>query len=214
MGLATAADLRGLPRAALEARFGPRLGGFLFDACRGEDASTVVASGPPKAITVEDSFKSCTSAAAAEHVLAVLAPDLVRGRGRPGRPAAFGAGACSSLEGLNQLNGYDVRVRRTQCTDMSGSGDGGRQGVRGRRECWKRWWRRRSTLCAERSCLGKGCQSKRREASMRDANARAAGRGRGEAARAGRAGGGGRHSRAGTRLGLSGDACQFVGATC
>lgn len=86
LGLATAADLRALPRAALAARFGLRLGGFLYDACRGEDASAVVATGPPKAITVEDSFKSCTTAAAAEHVLRVLAPDLARAPGGPGPP--------------------------------------------------------------------------------------------------------------------------------
>ena len=33
--------------------------------------------GPPKSITVEDSFKDCSSMAAAEHVIKVLAPDLL-----------------------------------------------------------------------------------------------------------------------------------------
>ena len=33
--------------------------------------------GPPKSITVEDSFKDCSSLAAAEHVIKVLAPDLL-----------------------------------------------------------------------------------------------------------------------------------------
>lgn len=33
--------------------------------------------GPPKSITVEDSFKDCSSMPAAEHVIRVLAPDLL-----------------------------------------------------------------------------------------------------------------------------------------
>ena len=33
--------------------------------------------GPPKAVTVEDSFKSCPSLQAAERVVQVLAPDLL-----------------------------------------------------------------------------------------------------------------------------------------
>ena len=37
----------------------------------------VVAQRPPKSITVEDSFKSCTSLTAARHILRVLAPDLL-----------------------------------------------------------------------------------------------------------------------------------------
>lgn len=76
-GLATAADLRRVTRASLVQRFGARLGVFLFQACRGEDATPVKPVGPPKAVTVEDSFKSCTTHAAARHVLAVLAPDLL-----------------------------------------------------------------------------------------------------------------------------------------
>lgn len=76
-GLATAADLRRVARASLVQRFGARLGEFLFQACRGEDATPVKPAGPPKAVTVEDSFKSCTTHVAARHVLAVLAPDLL-----------------------------------------------------------------------------------------------------------------------------------------
>ena len=53
MGLASAADVRQLPRGALVQRFGERVGAFLREACRGEDSSPVKASGPPKAITVE-----------------------------------------------------------------------------------------------------------------------------------------------------------------
>ena len=32
---------------------------------------------PPKAVTVEDSFKSCTSLDATRHILQILAPDLL-----------------------------------------------------------------------------------------------------------------------------------------
>jgi hypothetical protein len=42
-----------------------------------QDSTPVVAQRPPKSITVEDSFKSCTSLTAARHVLRVLAPDLL-----------------------------------------------------------------------------------------------------------------------------------------
>ena len=37
----------------------------------------MVDKGPVKSITVEDSFKTCSSMAAAQHVLQVLAPDLL-----------------------------------------------------------------------------------------------------------------------------------------
>ena len=37
----------------------------------------MVDKGPVKSITVEDSFKTCSSMVAAQHVLQVLAPDLV-----------------------------------------------------------------------------------------------------------------------------------------
>ena len=42
-----------------------------------QDANPVQDKGPPKSITVEDSFKSCSSLPAAEHVINVLAPDLL-----------------------------------------------------------------------------------------------------------------------------------------
>ena len=42
-----------------------------------QDASPVTWSVAPKSVTVEDSFKSCTTLAAARHVLRVLAPDLL-----------------------------------------------------------------------------------------------------------------------------------------
>ncbi len=42
-----------------------------------QDATPVKAKQPSKAVTVEDSFKSCTSADAVRHVLQILAPDLL-----------------------------------------------------------------------------------------------------------------------------------------
>ena len=42
-----------------------------------QDATPVQDKGPPKSITVEDSFKDCSSLVAAEHVIKVLAPDLL-----------------------------------------------------------------------------------------------------------------------------------------
>ena len=42
-----------------------------------QDPSAVQAHQPPKAVTVEDSFKSCTSLEAASTVLHLLAPDLL-----------------------------------------------------------------------------------------------------------------------------------------
>ena len=42
-----------------------------------QDPTPVQDKGPPKSITVEDSFKDCSSMQAAEHVLRVLAPDLL-----------------------------------------------------------------------------------------------------------------------------------------
>ena len=42
-----------------------------------QDDTEVQAHRPPKAVTVEDSFRSCTSLEAAGYVLKVLAPDLL-----------------------------------------------------------------------------------------------------------------------------------------
>ncbi|EFN52390.1 hypothetical protein CHLNCDRAFT_138846 [Chlorella variabilis] len=65
-GLATAADLRALTRHQLMQRFGERSGAFLHAACRGKDPSPVQERGPPKSVTVEDSFKTCRGLAAVE----------------------------------------------------------------------------------------------------------------------------------------------------
>ena len=42
-----------------------------------QDPTPVKAKQPPKAVTVEDSFKSCTSLTAVSHILQILAPDLL-----------------------------------------------------------------------------------------------------------------------------------------
>lgn len=46
-------------------------GGWLYGACRGVDSTAVVASGPPKTISVEDSFKSCSTWDGVKKVLQV-----------------------------------------------------------------------------------------------------------------------------------------------
>lgn len=68
MGIATAADLRAVPRERLVHRLGERVGAFLYAACRGKDPSPVQEKGPPKSVTVEDSMKACPGYAAAEKV--------------------------------------------------------------------------------------------------------------------------------------------------
>jgi DNA polymerase iota len=76
--IATVAALRRAPARALAAALGSeRLGALLAAAARGRDASPVVPKAPPKALSVEDSFGSVASHAAAARVLAALAPDLV-----------------------------------------------------------------------------------------------------------------------------------------
>jgi hypothetical protein len=44
---------------------------------RVQDTSPVTPMGPPKTVTVEDSFKGCPSIEAARRVVRVLAPDLL-----------------------------------------------------------------------------------------------------------------------------------------
>jgi nucleotidyltransferase/DNA polymerase involved in DNA repair len=76
--IATVAALRrAAPRALAAALGSERLAALLAAAARGRDASPVVPKAPPKALSVEDSFRSVTSHAAAARILAVLAPDLV-----------------------------------------------------------------------------------------------------------------------------------------
>ncbi|KAK9904793.1 hypothetical protein WJX75_002708 [Coccomyxa subellipsoidea] len=76
-GVSTVNDLRAFSKASLVSSFGERVGSYLHCACRGEDPTPVQQSGPPRSITVEDSFKSCTSFTAAVHILQILVPDLL-----------------------------------------------------------------------------------------------------------------------------------------
>ncbi|CAL5220492.1 g2519 [Coccomyxa viridis] len=77
LGVTSANDLRSVPLANLTKVFGERTAKYMYSACRGEDTTPVIQSGAPKSITVEDSFKSCTTFPAALHVLQILAPDLI-----------------------------------------------------------------------------------------------------------------------------------------
>lgn len=45
----------------VEHRFGERIGVFLYHACRGYDPKPVHNKGPPKSLSVEDSFRNCTT---------------------------------------------------------------------------------------------------------------------------------------------------------
>eukprot|EP00892_Ulva_mutabilis_P005511 jgi/Ulvmu1/3331/UM155_0014.1 len=76
MAVYTVADMRARPKAELERVFGATLGQILHLLSTGNDNSVVTPSGPPKAITCEDSFKSCTSLDSAATVIRVIAPDL------------------------------------------------------------------------------------------------------------------------------------------
>mmetsp|Transcript_560 Transcript_560/g.1669 ORF Transcript_560/g.1669 Transcript_560/m.1669 type:complete len:852 (-) Transcript_560:470-3025(-) len=77
MQLRTADDLRKVSSGTLISAFGQRIGSFLFQAARGKDSAAIKPVQPPKAVTVEDSFKSCSTPNAAAHVLKILAPDLI-----------------------------------------------------------------------------------------------------------------------------------------
>eukprot|EP00803_Ostreobium_quekettii_P002168 evm.model.scf_1291.1 EVM.evm.TU.scf_1291.1 scf_1291:8552-11388(+) len=77
MGMRVVEDLRKMNETDLIRCFGDRTGAFLHKACWGCDPTPVQERGPPKSITVEESFKSCTTLAAARSVITVLAPDLL-----------------------------------------------------------------------------------------------------------------------------------------
>jgi hypothetical protein len=70
-GIKTAAELRRFSRQQLMALVGERAGALLHGLCRGRDSGAVRPAGPPRSITVEDSFKSCAGPAAARAVLQV-----------------------------------------------------------------------------------------------------------------------------------------------
>lgn len=77
MGITTVADLQKSTLQQLSTKFGNRMGMLLFDSCRGVDKSLVQDKGPPKSLSVEDSFQPCTSFRQAEEVIRSLAPDLI-----------------------------------------------------------------------------------------------------------------------------------------
>eukprot|EP00249_Psilotum_nudum_P017138 c26179_g1_i1 orf=32-1747(+) len=77
IGVETISDLQKVPMWQLCAKFGDRIGMFLYNSCRGVDHSPVQDKGPPKSLSVEDSFRSCTSLKQVEDILRSLAPDLL-----------------------------------------------------------------------------------------------------------------------------------------
>ncbi len=84
LGIRTVAELRslvvcggGTGGGQLVRAVGPKLAAVLAEACWGRDASPVMPRGPPKSITVEDSFRRCKSFAEVKLVLQRLAPDLI-----------------------------------------------------------------------------------------------------------------------------------------
>ncbi|RMZ56189.1 hypothetical protein APUTEX25_002379 [Auxenochlorella protothecoides] len=77
MGVHSAEALRSIPLHILVDTFGERLARMLSRLCWGKDDTPVTVRGPTKAVSVEDSFKSCDSWQGVERVLAVLTPDLL-----------------------------------------------------------------------------------------------------------------------------------------
>ncbi|CAM6125832.1 unnamed protein product [Calypogeia fissa] len=78
MNVDTIADLGQIPLKQLSERLGDRIASLLFNAARGRDLSPVEDKGPPKSISVEDSFRKCETMQRATEILRVLAPDLIR----------------------------------------------------------------------------------------------------------------------------------------
>ncbi|GLI59531.1 hypothetical protein VaNZ11_001423, partial [Volvox africanus] len=78
LGVATAGDVRRYSQQLLADKLGDKSGALLWHLCRGQDPSAFRPTGPPRSITVEDSFKTCSSWQAATTVLRVLAPDLLQ----------------------------------------------------------------------------------------------------------------------------------------
>ncbi|KAL4530823.1 hypothetical protein Ndes2526B_g09198 [Nannochloris sp. 'desiccata'] len=77
LGVDTVGALRNISQKQLLTKFGDRVGQFLSSARWGKDDSEVTEQGPPKSITVEDSFRGCRGYPAAKQVLQVLSPDLI-----------------------------------------------------------------------------------------------------------------------------------------
>eukprot|EP00850_Spirogloea_muscicola_P008888 SM000048S16600 [mRNA] locus=s48:607575:611942:- [translate_table: standard] len=77
IGVQTISDLQQLSLDHVISIFGPQVGTFMHGASRGLDGTPVRDRGPPKSISVEDSFRGCTSLAIAQTILAMLAPDFI-----------------------------------------------------------------------------------------------------------------------------------------
>ncbi|GMH42279.1 hypothetical protein BSKO_10198 [Bryopsis sp. KO-2023] len=78
LGIDTVADLKQkVDLKTLKENFGEKAGSYLLEIAHGRDSTPVTERGPPKSVTVEDSFKTCQSLKAVEIVVGVLAPDLV-----------------------------------------------------------------------------------------------------------------------------------------
>lgn len=73
LGTSTVKDLRALSSADLTNACGATTATMLVEMSYGRDSSVVLPSGPPKSITCEDSFKSCTTMAGVATVVCTLA---------------------------------------------------------------------------------------------------------------------------------------------
>jgi nucleotidyltransferase/DNA polymerase involved in DNA repair len=61
LGVRSVMDLRAARICDLAVHCGPHTASALAEMAHGKDCSAVVQSGPPRSITCEDSFKSCSS---------------------------------------------------------------------------------------------------------------------------------------------------------
>jgi nucleotidyltransferase/DNA polymerase involved in DNA repair len=66
MKIDTIGDLQKLSLTELEDKFGARVGSMIYNCCRGNDTSLVEDKGPPKSLSVEDSFRACLNLKQAE----------------------------------------------------------------------------------------------------------------------------------------------------
>ncbi|GAQ87748.1 putative DNA repair protein [Klebsormidium nitens] len=77
MKVDTIGDLQKLALSELEDKFGARVGSMIYHCCRGNDTSPVEDKGPPKSLSVEDSFRACLNLKQAEGIVKALAPDYI-----------------------------------------------------------------------------------------------------------------------------------------
>lgn len=66
MKVDTIGDLQKLALSELEDKFGTRVGSMIYHCCQGNDTSPVEDKGPPKSLSVEDSFRACLNLKQAE----------------------------------------------------------------------------------------------------------------------------------------------------